>query len=61
MSFQKTIFRFRLESKMNFDYISSDEEEIYMKTDISEEEVSDIGDLRYELDRFQQVHAHFAF
>ena len=46
---------------MNFDYISSDEEEIYMKTDISEEEVSDIGDLRYELDRFQQVHAHFAF
>ena len=46
---------------MNFDYISSDEEEIYMKTDISEEEVSDIGDLRYELDRFQQVYAHFAF
>ena len=41
---------------MNFDYISSDEEEVYMKTDISEEEVSDIGDLRSELDRFQQVY-----
>ena len=43
---------------MNFEYISSDEEEIYMKTDISEEEVSDIGDLRYELDRFQQVYIY---
>ena len=41
---------------MNFEYISSDEEEIYMKTEVSEEELSDIGDLRSELDRFQQVY-----
>lgn len=40
---------------MNFDYISSDEEEIYMRTEISEEEISDIGDLRSELDQFQQA------
>ena len=43
---------------MNFEYISSDEEEIYMKTEISEEELSDIGDLRSELDRFQQVYIY---
>ena len=30
-----------------------------MKTDIDEEEISDIGDLRSELDKFQQVHFHF--
>ena len=43
---------------MNFEYCSSDEEDIYMKTDIDEEEISDIGDLRSELDKFQQVHFH---
>ena len=44
---------------MSFEYCSSDEEDIYMKTDIDEEEISDIGDLRSELDKFQQVHFHF--
>lgn len=47
-----------IETIMNFEYCSSDEEDIYMKTDIDEEEISDIGDLRSELDKFQQVHFH---
>lgn len=41
---------------MDFEYISSDEEEIYMRTKADGEEISDIGDLRSELDRFQQVY-----
>lgn len=47
-----------IDSIMNFEYCSSDEEDIYMKTDIDEEEISDIGDLRSELEKFQQVYIY---
>ena len=41
--------------KMDYDYVSSDEEEVYMRTKQEEEEIIDLHDLRSELDRFQQV------
>ena len=40
---------------MELGYLSSDEEEIYMRSKTDEEEITDIHDLRSDLDRFQQV------
>lgn len=41
--------------KMQVDYISSDEEDVYMRSKPTEEEVTDIRDLRSDLERFQQA------
>ena len=41
--------------KMQIDYISSDEEDVYMRSKPTEEEVTDIRDLRSDLERFQQA------
>ena len=41
---------------MDYDYVSSDEEEVYMRTKQEEEEITDLHDLRSDLERFQQVH-----
>lgn len=40
---------------MQIDYISSDEEDVYMRSKPTEEEVTDIRDLRSDLERFQQA------
>lgn len=40
---------------MDLDYISSDEEEVYMRTKSGEEEITDLHDLRSDLERFQKV------
>ena len=37
------------------DYASSDEEDVYMKSKSEDEEITDLQDLRLDLDRFQQV------
>ena len=37
------------------DYVSSDEEDVYMKSKSEDEEITDLQDLRLDLDRFQQV------
>ena len=37
------------------DYVSSDEEDVYMKSKSEDEEITDLRDLRLDLDRFQQV------
>lgn len=41
--------------KMQVEYISSDEEDVYMRSKPEEEEITDIRDLRSDLERFQQV------
>lgn len=40
---------------MQIEYISSDEEDVYMKSKPEEEEITDIRDLRSDLERFQQA------
>ena len=42
--------------KMDYDYVSSDEEEVYMRIKSEEEEITDLHDLRSDLERFQQVY-----
>lgn len=37
------------------EYVSSDEEDVYMKSKSEDEEITDLRDLRLDLDRFQQV------
>ena len=43
------------------DYVSSDEEDVYMKSKSEDEEITDLRDLRLDLDRFQQVPIMRAF
>ena len=43
------------------DYVSSDEEDVYMKSKSEDEEITDLQDLRLDLDRFQQVLIMCAF
>ena len=44
--------------RMENGYISSDEEDVYMRSQSAEEEITDIRDLRLDLERFQQVFVH---
>lgn len=43
------------------DYVSSDEEDVYMKSKSEDEEITDLQDLRLDLDRFQQVLLMYVF
>ena len=40
---------------MQVEYISRDEEDVYMRSEPEGEEITDIRDLRSDLERFQQV------
>lgn len=54
-SYAQLVLSSQLLHIMELDYLSSDEEEIYMRSKTDEEEITDIRDLRSDLDRFQQV------